>query len=132
MKRLTLKTEGGEGGYERISAGTTNQQLINKLAYYEDLEEKGRLIKLPCKRGESLWMIIMSGIKNKKAEWDMLEVICTGFSCYKSELKISTITKDKNKYKNKVLLSDIGISIFLTKIEAEVKLKNLRGGKNNN
>ena len=33
MKRLTLKTEGGEGGYERISAGTTNQQLINKLAY---------------------------------------------------------------------------------------------------
>lgn len=126
MKRLTLKTEGGEGGYERISAGTTNQQLINKLAYYEDLEEKGRLIKLPCKIGESLWMIIMSGIKNKKAEWDIFEVICTGFSRYKSELKISTITKDKSKYKNKVLLSDIGISIFLTKIEAEAKLKELR------
>lgn len=48
MKRLTLKTE---SGYERVSAGITNQQLINKLAYYEDLEEKGRLIKLPCKRG---------------------------------------------------------------------------------
>lgn len=75
---------------------------------------------------------MMSEIKNKKAEWDIFEVICTGFSCYKSELKISTITKDKSKYKNEVLLSDIGISIFLTKMEAEVKLKNLRGGKNNN
>lgn len=41
MERLTMKAE---DGYERVSIRTKNQQLIDKLAYYEDLEEQGRLI----------------------------------------------------------------------------------------
>lgn len=44
MERLTMKAE---DGYERVSIRTKNQQLIDKLAYYEDLEEQDRLIKLP-------------------------------------------------------------------------------------
>ena len=41
MKRLTMKTE---DGYERVSIWTKNQQLIDKLAYYEDLEEQADLL----------------------------------------------------------------------------------------
>lgn len=46
MERLTIKTK---DGYERQSIRTKNQQLIDKLAEYEDLEKQSRLIKLPCK-----------------------------------------------------------------------------------
>ena len=28
---------------------------INKLAHYEDMEEQGRLIELPCKVGDTVW-----------------------------------------------------------------------------
>lgn len=36
MERLTIKTK---DGYERQSIRTKNQQLIDKLAEYEDLEK---------------------------------------------------------------------------------------------
>lgn len=54
MKRLTMKTE---DGYERVSIWTKNQQLIDKLAYYEDLEEQGRLVKLPCKVRDIIYVV---------------------------------------------------------------------------
>lgn len=52
-ERLT-EHEAHEGIYEKypdyISA-------TEKLAYYEDLEEQGRLIKLPCKIGDTVYGI---------------------------------------------------------------------------
>lgn len=53
MERLTIKTE---DGCERVSIRTKNQQLIDKLAYYEDLEEQGRLVILSCKVGDTVYV----------------------------------------------------------------------------
>lgn len=33
------------------------QKVLDKLAYYEDLEEAGRLIELPCKIGDTVYGI---------------------------------------------------------------------------
>ena len=65
MERLTIKTE---DGYERVSIRTKNQQLIDKLAYYEDLEEQGRLLKLPCKVGDTVYVKLASYCEEKYAE----------------------------------------------------------------
>ena len=39
-----------------------------KLAHYEDLEEQGRLVELPCKIGDTVWLLKLkckhAGIKN--------------------------------------------------------------------
>lgn len=43
---------------------------------------------------------------------------------------ISTMTKDKNEYKNEVTASAIGETIFFTKEEAEAKLRKLRNEEN--
>lgn len=99
MKRLTIKTK---DGYERQSIRTKNQQLIDKLAEYEDLEKQSRLIKLPCKVGDDVYYIL--GIPN--------ETPCVIDKC---TFELSDINK-------------IGKTLFLTKPEAEAKLKELRGG----
>lgn len=96
MERLTMKTE---DGYERVSIWTKNQQLIDKLAYYEDLEEQDRLVKLPCKVGDDVYYIL--GIPN--------ETPCAIDKC---TFKLSDINK-------------IGKTLFLTKSEAEAKLEEL-------
>nr|DAE15879.1 MAG TPA: hypothetical protein [Siphoviridae sp. ctu9a31] len=98
MERLTMKTE---DGYERVSIWTKNQQLIDKLAYYENLEEQGRLVKLPCKVGDDVYYIL--GIPN--------ETPCAIDKC---AFELSDINK-------------ISKTLFLTKSEAEAKLKELRG-----
>ena len=75
--------------------------VYRKLKEYEDLEEQGRLIKLPCKVGDDVYYIL--GIPN--------ETPCTIGTC---TFKLSDIHK-------------IGKTLFLTKSEVEAKLKELRG-----
>lgn len=63
MQRLTERIDNvpdGESGvwvknHDYISAAI-------KLAEYEDLEEQGRLIKLPCKVGDTVWQIMVVGV----------------------------------------------------------------------
>lgn len=71
---------------------------------YQQLEEQGRLIKLPCKVGDDVYYIL--GIPN--------ETPCTIDKC---TFKLSNINK-------------IGKTLFLTREEAEAKLKELRGNQN--
>lgn len=103
MKRLTMKTE---DGYERVSIWTKNQQLIDKLAYYEDLEEQDRLIKLPCKD-----VYFDAAIKYSKHALVTMKSI--------RELTIYEIENiDKN-----------GCKYFSTEEKAEAKLRELRSRK---
>ena len=74
-----------------------------QLKEYQSLDEQGRLIKLPCKVGTDIYYIL--GIPN--------ETPCTIDSCV---FELSDIQK-------------IGKSLFLTREEAEAKLKELRGAK---
>ena len=76
-------------------------EYLKKLKDYEDLEEQGRLIELPCKVGDDIYYIL--GIPN--------ETPCTIDKCV---FELSDI-------------NDIGKTLFLTKSEAEAKLKELRG-----
>lgn len=69
MERLTEYMGNGEN-YESINPidtpyeyGKANlQALINKLAAYEDAEEQGLLLRLPCKAGDTAWYVSRSGI----------------------------------------------------------------------
>lgn len=78
------------------SRADKTRMILEKLAYYENLEEQGRLIKLPCKVGTDIYYIL--GIPN--------ETPCTIDSCV---FKLSDIHK-------------IGKTLFLTKKEAEAEL----------
>ena len=88
-------------------------RALEKLAHYEDLEEQGRLIELPCKEEDTVYSVVMYWLPKK-------------FRPYSTELKQYEIIQ------RKFTLLDVGVfgeSVFLTKEEAEAKLKELKGGR---
>lgn len=80
------------------------QKMKEKLAYYEDLEEQGWLLKLPCKVGDEVWEICRSltfgEVGDKEEVWHRIE---------RREFTLS-------------MLGYFGKTIFLTKAEAEKAL----------
>jgi len=86
---------------EHIEAIEVATQALEKLQVYENLEEQGRLVKLPYKVGDDVYYIL--GIPNK-----------TPCVINKCKFELSDINK-------------IGKTLFLTREEAEAKLKELRG-----
>lgn len=90
-------------------------KILTKLGNYEDLEEQGRLIKLPCKAGDTVYVIVGKNISVQKIQRATID----------SERKIEFCTKRKG-----FALFEIGKTVFLTESEAEAKLKELRGGEN--
>ena len=87
-------------------------EAINKLAEYENLEEQGRLIKLPCKVGTKVYAI------NRIIDYG--EVGDESIYCY------SIIEREFQIY----MMMDygklvFGRNVFLTKAEAEQKLKEM-------
>ena len=104
---------------------------MEKLADYEDAEEQGRLVKLPCKVGDTVWQIMVVGVKGKNIKYGIFKAVVTTISVdYQMNFLLSTITEDEERYRNEVTSTAIGETMFFTKSEAEAKLKELRGEKN--
>lgn len=59
MKRYTekIKFKDGSCAYRAASPLFSEERICKKLCEYEDLEEQGRLIILPCKIGDSVYWI---------------------------------------------------------------------------
>ena len=63
---------------------------LNRLAEYEDMEEQGLLLKLPCKMGDKLWIIVtkrprvyspeFSFVKASKLTWNNLQQVLKGLN----------------------------------------------------
>lgn len=114
-----------------ISRADKTRMILEKLAEYEDLEEQGRLIKLPCKVGDTVWQIMVVGVQGKNIKYGIFKAIVTKISAdYQMNFLLSTITEDEKRYRNEVTSTAIGDTMFFTKAEAEAKLKELRGGEN--
>jgi hypothetical protein len=130
-------------------------EYLRKLKEYEDLEEQGRLVKLPCKVGDTVYvdntilpiedMECYEDIDNKIPLYFPARVVSFRFA-KRNWMKIAVKAKWLHEWiddetgpesdyieceKNfTILLSMIGKTVFLTKSEAEEKLKELRGGEN--
>lgn len=93
--------------------------LRERLKEYEDSEEQGRLIKLPCKVGDTVYV----PTRNFISELRITEVVCNRDGTYLRWVLLSGIYPNLNGFVGR----KIGNEVFLTKSEAEAKLKELRG-----
>lgn len=118
MERLTERIDNvpdGESGvwvknHDYVSAA-------EKLADYEDLEEQGRLVKLPCNVGDTVYVISMGKI---------ISLVVKEISMFyvKNEKIINVKCQNADIFRNYVE-REFGRVVFLTKEEAEAKLKEL-------
>ena len=75
---------------------------IEKLAAYEDAEEQGLLLRLPCKVGDTVYLVKNDG----KIVARVADMMFIG-----------------------VLWEEFGKTVFLTRTEAEAKLKEMEGAE---
>ena len=96
----------------------TVKNMIKKLATYEDLEEQGLLVRLPCKVGDILFRI------NKGARNPIIKMKVSRITIISKSYNIKAIEEDRGE----VLFSNdvIGIKVFPTREEAEKKLEEMK------
>ena len=114
-ERLTKRDKDGNAVvFNYIKTAGEFKEIVDRLAEYEDAEEQGLIVRLPCKTEDEVYYIyeyehayyirreIVSGYSyNKKYGWRLLLNTC------------------------EAMFSSIGNNVFLTRAEAEKKLKEL-------
>lgn len=133
MNRLTKRTICGtanlaypescyfkSGAKDQVAVSAYRQQAIDRLAEYEDMEEQGLLVRLPCKIGATVYRFqryfndatLKSEIKIKPCVVESVSTKCI-------------ITTDHMV----MLFSNFGKTVFLTREEAEKALEGYNGQK---
>lgn len=97
-----------------------------QLKEYQQLEEQGRLIKLPCKVGDAVYAYCGEfGI----LEYEVDSIVIDKHITYQCSAYSEPIRDCPSECLDEIEpdISDFGKTVFLTKSEAEAKLKELRG-----
>ena len=100
------------GYFKNYDAFYSHMLMVQKLGEYEDLEEQGLLLRLPCKVGTSVYMAAQD------CGGDTLD--CMRGDCEGCPYLYSFV--EENKFEA-YMCNDIGKTVFLTQSEAEQKLK---------
>ena len=106
--------------------------LTTKLKEYEDLEEQGRLVILPCKVGDTVYCIFNRYTKCTFNNEEFDECSCQGCE-YECDSKKENYVQDMRAYSLDWIVTNLknfGKTVFLTQAEAKEKLKELKGEEN--
>ena len=103
----------------------TIDDVIDKLAEYEDLEERGLLFRLAVKVGDTLYYISDGFIEPCTVETIFISDYTDkdGNRSYMAEIHFDR--EDCPYVSTEIYFTDIGKTVFLTQAEAEQKLKEM-------
>lgn len=99
-----------------------------KLKDYEDAEEQGLLLRLPCKVGDTVYCILIRYTKCTINNREFDEYDCQGCQQDECDSKIEQYIQDMRAYSLDWIVTNLknfGKTVFLTKEEAEAKLKEM-------
>lgn len=126
MERLTEKNDvgshyfpkcfekcGGLGASGKCDNCENTISVCEKLGAYEDAEEQGLILRLPCKVGSNIYRITDDGVE---------VAVCREMTVADKEMYIESVTLC-----DWISFDEIGKSVFLTREEAEAKLKEMEG-----
>ena len=106
-----------------------NTEIRHKLRYYEDLEEQGRLIELPCAVGDTVYLISSQYSECSKYQERFNDYNCQGCENECDSHKEYFIYVNENMSAEWIVramrFNRFGEDVFLTKEEAEAKLKEI-------
>lgn len=104
MERLTYS------GTREANNAATIREIINKLCDYENAEEQGLLVRLPCPIGTTVWDI---------CGMDIRENVVSGLEYDKGGKWFLWANEDE-------CLGELNVLVFLNREEAENKLEELK------
>lgn len=113
-----------------------NGSPTEKIAAYEDSEEQGLLLRLPCKVGDTVYVVTSPFNVFDDIEYDenmkdeVYEAYVSSVSFYESGEQFRIYAKVTNHFIGAYFREcDFGKTVFLTKSEAEAKLAEMRGAE---
>lgn len=109
MKRLT------NPGTKEAKSNVTIRQLLDKIAEYEDAEERGLLLRLPVPIGTTVYKF--EPLSNRKKRY--IETTITRYEVFGDSIWFTFANGLGRK------IEDFGKRVFLTQAEAEQKLKEM-------
>lgn len=144
MERLTIRSKNSdmvwfkdaENGNAHLEpcemTAHHNRMALDKLATYEDAEEQGLLLRLPCKVGDTVWVVTSPFNVFDDIEYDnnmrseVYEAFVSSVTFYKCGEQYRISAKVTNHFIEQYFQKrDFGKIVFLTKEEAEAKLKEM-------
>lgn len=124
MKRLTQTSNSGGVAFTfdlditcEPSEAKKILNLATKLKNYEDLEEQGRLIKLPCKVGDKVYYARGKFVLEYEVTGFSIDI--TGVWLIHGEYHVD---KNNKTYGYNFDVDEIGKTVFLSRFEAEEEL----------
>ena len=124
MERLTERDSYGDVYVKQHDYVTASE----KLAEYEDLEEQGLLLRLPCKVGDTVYCIYERYTKCSEYGQVLEEYSCQGCECLECDSHKELYVQSQKVYSLDWIVSNLkrfGKTVFLTQAEAEQKLKEM-------
>lgn len=139
MERLTRRSYNGTAIYatpsgEPVKWENNRHKVLQKLADYEDAEEQGLLLRLPCKVGDTVWVVTSPFNVFDDIEYDedmkdeVYEAFISSVTFYECGEQYRIYAKATNHFIGAYFRKcDFGKSVFLTREEA--KLAEMEGVK---
>lgn len=118
MERLTERVYDGLIIIKQDSGDEGNYKAAEKLATYEDLEEQGLFVRLPCKVGD----VVYVPTRNFISELRIIMISVDMHGTYFRWMLNSGIYPNLDGFSG----SKLGKTVFLTREEAEKKLEELK------
>ena len=130
MERLTKTySDGTHGVADNLPCGENSYKykglLLETLGKYEDAEEQGLLLRLSCKVGDTLYRV-NKGAKEPVIMMRVIQLYIKQIHKDRTVMRIDVIN-DADMGESCYFPCDIGERIFLTRAEAEAKLKEMEG-----
>lgn len=137
MKRLTGRLEHpvspgavtvrgrrlGEAYFENVADYQDYADALDKLAAYEDAEEQGRLIVLPCKVGSAIY----APTRNFVSEFRVTQFDYCGYEKPYLWVNWYLVKGITGEYRSDGISAvEIGKTVFLSRNEAEMALEGMR------
>lgn len=131
---ISKKSMIGREGYPTLSDYAS--KVLTKLADYEDAEEQGLLLRLPCKVGDTIWVVTSPFNVFDDIEYDenmkdeVYEAFISSVTFYKDHEQYRIYAKATNQFIGAYFREcDFGKTVFLTRAEAEAKLAEMGGAE---
>ena len=128
MERLTYRgseTMTEDGWIKPTYSCYSTRRIIERLAEYEDLEEQGLLLRLPCKVRDIIYVNGILGV-GEAEEYKVIRVdYHSNLATKRSEFYIEALLVSNPENSIGFYDKEIGKTVFLTKAEAEQKLKEM-------
>lgn len=112
-------------GYPTVSDYAS--KVLTKLAAYEDAEEQGLLLRLPCKVGDKIFLDF-AGFGKDIDEFTVKDFHLDCFEDGETILYCDYESNDKT-LSGQIDVMEFGKTVFLTKNEAESKLAEMEGAE---